>query len=114
MKNRESENYLERIPVRKAEIAWSVDEIGNVVLEMENKGIVNRIAQKLLGKPKISYIHLDRMGSFIWPLLDGQTNIIQIGDKVKEEFGDESNPLYERLIKFILILENNRFIDWQK
>ena len=30
-------------------------------LEIENKGIVNKICQKLFKKPKISYVHLDKM-----------------------------------------------------
>ena len=30
------------------------------------------MAQKLLKKPKISYIHLDERGSFIWLKIDGE------------------------------------------
>ena len=81
MKKVNNENFLDKIPVRKAGIEWSVDEDGKVTLQMENKGIANRIAQKLLKKPKISYIHLDENGSFIWPLLDGDKILIGLTSK---------------------------------
>lgn len=59
-RQRQEENYLERIPLRPTDLKWSADETGLVTLEVENKGWMNRIAQKLLKKPKISYIHLVR------------------------------------------------------
>lgn len=104
-----SDNYLEKKPVR-ADIKWSTDEDGKVTLEIENTGFFNKIAQKLFKKPKISYVHLDETGSFIWPLLDGEMNIIELGEKVKEEFGEKAEPLYERLAKYIQILRSYNFI----
>ncbi len=108
-----SENYLERKPVR-ADLTWSKDEKGVVTLEQENKGVMNRIAQKLFGKPEITYVHLDEMGSFIWPLLDGKTTILDLGKRVEEAFGEKANPLYERLVKYLQILESYGFISCKK
>ena len=110
MKNKKSENYLVKKPIRKGEINWSLDEKGVVVLEIENKGVMNKIAQKLFKKPKLSYIHLDEIGSFVWPILDGEKDIIKIGEEVKEHFGEKAEPLYERLTQFIKTLETYRFI----
>ena len=53
MKAKKSENYLERKPLRKESIGWKTEENGLVTLEIENKGVFNRIAQMLLKKPKI-------------------------------------------------------------
>ncbi len=114
MKNNKKENYIEKIPVRSAAITWSADEQGIVTLHIENKGIMNKIAQKLLKKPKVSHIHLDETGSFVWPLIDGEKSIYDIGDDVKLHFGEKAEPLYERLAKFFLILESNNFIEWKK
>ena len=108
-----SQNYLEKIPVRPAHIAWSADEEGIVTLDIENTGLFNRIAQKLLRKPKVSHIHLDEMGSFVWPLLDGDKNIIELGKNVEEHFGEKANPLYERLSKYFQILDSYGFIEWK-
>lgn len=106
-----AENYLEKKPVRKADIDWSLDENGIVTLHLENKGAMNRIAQKLLKKPKVSHIHLDEIGSFVWPLLDGEKDILALGEPVKEHFGEKAEPLYERLAKYFQILESYNFIE---
>lgn len=107
MKNKE--NFLEKKPQRNPDINWK-EKDGQITLEIENKGVFNRLAQKLLKKPKISYIHLDEMGSFIWPLIDGETDIIDLGEKVREHFGNKAEPLYERLSKYIKILESYGFV----
>ena len=103
-------NYLDNIPVRSEKIIWSMDEEGSVTLEIENKGIFNRIFQKLFKKPKISYIHLDETGSFVWPLIDGERDITALGELVDERFGEVAHPLYERLAKFFQILESYGFV----
>lgn len=112
-KNINSENYLERKPICRKALGWSTDENGNVTLEMENKGVANKIAQKLIKKPKISYIHLDEMGSFIWPLMDGEKDILEIGKYVEEHFGEKANPLYERLSQYFKTLEKYNFIEYK-
>ena len=113
MRSKEKENYLELKPVRIEKITWSSDQ-GKVTLEIENKGFWNRLFQKLLKKPKISYIHLDEMGSFLWPLLEGEKTVSEIGQAVKGEFGDKAEPLYERLVKYLEILKSYRFIQLNK
>ena len=110
MKNKVNENYLERIPKRNEGIVWTVDEKGIVTLQIENKGVFNRIAQKMFKKPKISYIHLDENGSFIWQLFDGNKDLTEIGKLVDEHFGEKAHPLYERLAKYCQILESYGFI----
>lgn len=107
------ENYLERIPVRNSLINWTVDEKDIVTLEIENTGVFNRIAQKLFKKPRISYVHLDDTGSFVWPLIDGEKTIIELADAVDEKFGEAAHPLYERLAKFFQILESYNFIQFK-
>lgn len=111
--NKVKENYLEKIPLKNPEINWTIDDNGIVTLEVENKGIANTIAQKLLKKPKISFIHLDENGSFVWPLIDGERDIIEIGKLVEAHFGEKANPLYERLVSFFQILENYSFVQWK-
>jgi len=112
MKNKE--NILEKIPCRAEFVKWSEDGDGQVTLEIENKGFFNRIAQKLFKKPQVSYIHLDDMGSFVWPLADGTKTIIQIAPLVEEKFGEKAKPLYERLVKYFQILESYGFIKFNK
>lgn len=112
-KNIIDSNYLEKIPVHPQNVPWKTDDKGIVTLEIENKGVMNRIAQFLFMKPKISYIHLDKTGSFVWPLIDGERNIIELGKLVDEHFGEEAHPLYERLAQFFRILDSYGFVGWK-
>ena len=109
-----AENYLERSPSRPASLEWKTDEEGIVTLEIENTGWANRIAQKFFGRPRVSYIHLDKLGSFVWPLMDGKKTITELGELVDAAFGEEAHPLYERLARYFQILDSYHFIEWVK
>ena len=113
-KNKKTQrNYLENVPVRSALLAFETDEKGIVTLSIENKGFFNRVAQKLFKRPKISYVHLDEFGSFVWQNIDGVSDITAIGITVKEHFGEKAEPLYDRLSKFFQILHSYRFISFK-
>ena len=115
MKKKEkiSENYLEKIPARKAGLEWTADENGNVTLNIQNTGIFNKIAQKLFKKPPVTYVHLDEHGSFVWQIADGERDIISLGEDVKAKFGDAAEPHYPRLAKFFQILDSYGFIEFK-
>lgn len=107
------ENYLDHIPVKKEEMNWS-EEDGLVTLHLEHKGMYNKIAQKFFHTPKTSDIHLDEYGSMVWKYIDGKRSIYEIGILLKEEFGEEAEPLYERLSKFFYILRQEKYVKFQK
>lgn len=107
-----SKNYLKKIPARPDGLSWSTDEAGIVTLEISNTGWANRIAQKFFKRPKVSFVHLDEMGSFIWPVLDGKMDIVRIGELVEEHFGEAAHPLYERLARYFQILDSYHFVKW--
>ncbi len=113
MRNKPNGEYLDRKPARHESLSWSVGD-GQVTLEIENKGVWNTLFQKILKKPRISYVHLDEMGSFVWPLLDGEKTILEIGKAVENRFGDKAKPIYERLVKYFQILESYHFIYWNE
>jgi len=108
--NKTSDNYLDYIPQRVDKYRWEKDENNNITVFVENKGAFNRIAQKFFGKPKVSQIHLQGIGNFIWPLIDGHTSIFELGVKVREHYGDEAEPLYERLTEYMRMLEQYGFV----
>lgn len=112
-KNISAENYLDKIPLRHPDIDWTSDNDGVITLHIENKGAMNRLAQKLFNKPKVSHVHMEEIGSFIWPHLNGERNIFELGELVKEHFGDAAEPLYERLAQYFHILESYNFIIWK-
>ena len=68
-------NYLDLIPETNQSIRWHRDLKQRIILEIENKGMFNTIAQKVFGKPRFSKVHLDEMGTFIWPEIDGTKTV---------------------------------------
>lgn len=108
------ENYLERRPKRQENILWTKDGKGIVTLEVENTGIFNRAAQKLLHRPEKTQLHLDELGSFVWCLLDGETDIIELGKAVEAQFGERAAPLYERLAEYVRLLDCHHYIEWRE
>ncbi len=109
-KKKQQKNYLDLIPERASGLAWTQDDEGIVVLEVENTGAFNRIAQKLFKRPKVTKVHMEQFGSFIWPMIDGKRTVTELADLLKERFGEETEPLYPRVAKYMQIMESYHFI----
>ncbi|MGN0368298.1 MAG: PqqD family protein [Wujia sp.] len=103
-------NYLEYVPVHNPKYQSTVEEDGRVTILQEHKGVFYFLTQKLLKKPRFTQIHLDEMGSFIWPLMDGNRTVMEIAQLVKEHFGEKAEPLYNRLVTYMATMESYEFI----
>ncbi len=104
------DNFLDYIFEIKKDLTWTESEYGEVIVDMENKGFTNKIAQKFFKKPEVSHIHLEGMGSFIFSCIDGKRSVYDIGQLLHEKFGDDAEPLYERLSVYMKHLEQVGFI----
>ncbi len=109
-KNEPQINYLDLIPQQSGELKWHRDLKNRVILEVENTGLFNTIAQKVFNKPRFTKVHLDGQGSFIWPLIDGQKAVADLAELVKAEFGEAAEPLYPRIVKYFQIMESYHFV----
>ena len=105
-------NYLDLIPRRNEALKWHRDLKDRVILEVENTGVMNTIAQRVFNKPRFTKVHLDAQGTFIWPLIDGEKTVADIAALVKEEFGEKAEPLYPRIVKYFQIVESYNFIEF--
>lgn len=101
-------NYLDKIP--KVNKKWELTKDGVVEITVENKGMFHTIAQKVFKKPRYSFIKLDEYGSCVWQQIDGEQTIYEIGQILKEKHAGAAEQLYERLSKFMGILEQNKYI----
>jgi len=108
-KQKLADNFVDYVFRKNPELEWKEDEKGLVILMRPNKGLTNRIFQKLFHKPKISQIHMEEMGSFIWKQLDGEKSVLALGEQVREHFGEKAEPLYERLSVYVKMLEDYGF-----
>jgi len=99
------------LPNRKME--WEIEAGTKRVVILRPKYIyppVRRLVEPFL-KNKVFKIKLDDLGSVVWQNCDGQTTVERIGQTLAETFGPEIEPIYERLSKFILQLQREKFIE---
>ena len=112
--NKKVKNYLDFIPIKNENIKSLEDNLGIVTLEITRNGLFDKIAQKTFKVPHKSYIKLDIHGSFVWKCIDDNKSVYELSKDIKGHFGNDAEPLIERLIEFITILESNRFIKFKK
>ncbi len=102
-------NFLDYIPVISQKNTWDLNE-DIVTINMKHTGFYNRLAQKIFHTPEISRIDLDEYGSFVWQQIDGKKTVGNIAEELKNKYGKDAEPLYDRLVKYMQILYNNKFI----
>lgn len=113
MAKKKADNFLDYIPKHNALYEYRTNDGGQIEIQVHHKGLFNRIAQIFFKRPKISWIELPGMGTFIWNQIDGNRNVYEIGQLLKEAYGQEAEPLYERLCTFIKSLHNNCYIVYE-
>lgn len=109
-KKSKEDNYMDYVPMYNPLFPYTVREDGRVQVTVTNKGVFHRIAQLFLGRPEYSYIELDEFGTFIWQQIDGKRSIYVICMLVRDRFGRQAEPLFERAVIFFQILRKNAFI----
>jgi hypothetical protein len=106
-------NYLELTPVR------------NYDHEVENNGLVYVLVPKFdikfLDKIMSGFIKsrffkakLDEFGTETWLEIDGTKSVQMISEHLHQKFGDNINPVNERLTKFLSQLHNYNFITFKE
>jgi len=105
-------NQLDLIPHRLRE--WEKGENSKIVL-LVPKLRGKRLGKWLLSKLKRPYykVRLDDFGSFIWEQCDGTKTVREIALSLKDKFGQNVEPVFDRACLFLDKLETGRFISYQ-
>jgi hypothetical protein len=111
MKQNETEkiNLLDLKPSRN--LKWETGEKNEVILfvpKFQNRLLVKYVMPNI--KRPYFRIKLDDHGSLIWNLCDGNTTVGNMADKLKEKFGENFDPTYERIGKFVNQLLRDKFL----
>jgi hypothetical protein len=106
---KEPPNLLEMVPRRL--IGYETDAEGMVTLKAPrfHHPVAARFFRPFLRSPTFD-LRLDDFGSFVWLACDGTTDVAAIGERLKERFGEEVEPLWERLGKFLRKLDREDFL----
>ena len=115
MKNRKvperNINLLKLRPVRSTD--WKEENELVVLLKPKFKHpFFKKILLPRMKNPFFK-IKLDSVGSYTWKLCDGSSSVEEIAKSMKHKFGDDIEPLYERLAQFLQNLEKNNFISYE-
>ena len=114
MARKQRTNFLDTVPERAAKHEWTEDEAGKITVHMVHDGAYDRLAQRFFHRPRVSRIDLDEQGGFVWCQIDGHRTVEEIAALVKERFGENAEPLYERLVQYLRILRNNGLVVFRK
>ncbi len=108
-----SKNLLDLTPVKSENKKFEAitNEENLVTIIIHRNGIFDNFIRKFIKKTPLTFnVELDEFGSFVYTIIDGEKDIHALGILVKEKFGEDCEPLYERLGGFINLLKNNDFI----
>lgn len=112
MKKKESKgrNFLDMVPIKNEKYKTNITDEGLVQIIIQRNGVIDRIVRLILKTPKEMKIDFDAIGTCVWNAIDNKRNMQEIGDILKKEFGDQIEPVYERLGSHMNVLKNNKFI----
>lgn len=104
-------NYLEMTPIAIHPFEQRDENTINILVpKFTNKFLVKHLMPRL----KHPYIKakLDIFGSETYKLIDGKNKVSDIADKLYEKFGEQIQPVYERLTMFLTNLYRAGFINF--
>ncbi|BAA29434.1 108aa long hypothetical protein [Pyrococcus horikoshii OT3] len=104
---KEMDNYLNLIPIRNEKVELrKIEGKYYLMIPMESK--LDFLARRLHGNYR--RLELDEIGAYVWELCDGTRNVEEIGKLLKARFGEKVEPLYERLLTFLIQLQRRNLI----
>ncbi|MBN2135749.1 MAG: PqqD family protein [Acidobacteria bacterium] len=112
-KKEEVPNLLELTPERLVDYKKRDDGIIDLVIPKFRHKLLKDFFMKRLQKPTWK-VELDEIGTFVWENIDGKTNVEKIGKKMAAHFGENVEPVYERLNQFLYMLRSHKFIQFKE
>lgn len=97
-----NEDVLNIVYKKNEGFNYETDENGIITVLEKQDHWIQRFFRKIGFRiPKYKKTELDKFGSFIVNQVDGEKTVEEIGILLSDEFGEEANPLYERLLLFL-------------
>ena len=97
-------------PVRNEKVNWKEEDGKIVLIYPKNFTRFERFLHRHLGGPDNIRRPLDKKGTFIWNMCDGEHNVDQICRATYKEFKEDIEPVLRRVWGFLQILHNLNLI----
>ena len=107
-RKKDPRNLLELRPVRLIEHRMEGDLVVVQIPRFRSRWM--GWLQRRLKKPCFQ-LHLDKIGSAVWLGCDGESTVAAIGKRLQERFGDEIEPLWDRLALFFRQMSAGKLIE---
>lgn len=104
-----TDNLLERIPCRCAREVARREGRARVEFTRFRSG-AGRLFGRFFRASETIKLTLDEKSTAVWDLIDGRTDVRHIADEMGKRYGQDIEPLYDRLAELLAILEKNRLI----
>ena len=105
-------NLLEMIPKRE-EYEWELEGNKIFIAMPRLRSSIGKKFIKLAGKNPTYKLKLDQFCSFFWLECDGRKTVNEIGKALRDQFGEEVEPLYQRLSQLLKVMERNKLIRFE-
>ncbi|CEN22167.1 PqqD family peptide modification chaperone [Paraclostridium sordellii] len=103
-----NEDILNIVFKKNEDIEYEVDEEEIVTILEKQDHKIQRAFRKLKFKiPMYKKVELDKYGSYVFLQIDGVKTVEELGKILDKKYGEESHPLYERLLLFLNHIEVN-------
>lgn len=103
-----NEDVLEIIYEISSDIEYTVNDKSVVTILQKQDHKIQKFFRKLKFKiPQYKKTELDSYSSFVFLQINGENTIKKIGENLIDYFGEDINPLYERLLLFLNHIEIN-------
>lgn len=103
-------NFLDLVPKKISSVQWIVLDNGCIQIQIPRMSWLDKAVRLFARTPEVMKIDLDEYGSFIWKSIDGTKTTHELCEELKNAFGADIEPLYERFGAYVNILKNNNFI----
>jgi hypothetical protein len=111
-KKTKEDNFMLYIPKRKHESFEVKKDIVKLIFYHDK--LIERFVRWLVKKPLVSDMELDKVGSKVWLLIDGESSVFDIGQRLINEFGKSCEPAYDRLIMYLRYLNKKGWICFER
>lgn len=104
----EQNNPLDMVFAVNTTLDYEIDDRLIVTVRLRQDHWIQRLGRKLrIRIPEYRRISMDEYCSFVFQCIDEKRTVKEIGELMLDKFGEQANPLYERLLVFLNHIERN-------
>ncbi|MED1662566.1 PqqD family protein [Brevibacillus laterosporus] len=107
-------NLLTMRPMLAKRIMLGKSEDGISTIIIPRDSWLERLSVRYLRQPAAFRIKLDVLGSYVIARCTGTYTVAEIAEEIRQEFGEQAEPVLPRLSRFFQMIETNQWVTWRE